>query len=137
MSTKQKLNTTSSTESEIVGASDSLPFNLWAAYLINAQSSGYKFGKRNILYQDNESCIKHASNGKISSCKRTRHINIRYFAITDRMKNKEIEIHYCPTKEMLGDFYTKPLKLGRVMRHLRETFSLPLVLGWDEIGNTY
>ena len=28
-------------------------------------------------------------------------------------------------------------KLGRVMRHLRETMFLPLVLGWDEIGNTY
>jgi len=28
-------------------------------------------------------------------------------------------------------------KLGRVMRHLRETIFLPLVLGWDETGNTY
>jgi len=24
--------------------------------------------------------------------------------------NKEIEIHYCPTKEMLGNFFTKPLQ---------------------------
>ena len=113
MSTKQKLNTTSSTEAELVGESDGLLFNLWAAYFITAQGSGvsgYKFGKRNILYQDNESCIKLASNGKASSGKRIRHINIRYFAITDRVKNKEIEIHYCPTKEMLGDFYTKPLQ---------------------------
>ena len=61
-------------------------------------------------YQDNESCVKVASNGKASSGKRTRHINIRYFAIIDRVKNEEIEIHYCPTKEMLGDFYTKPLQ---------------------------
>ena len=55
MPTKQKLNTTSSTEPELVGVSDSLPSNLWAAYLITAQGSGvngYKFGKRNI-YQDN------------------------------------------------------------------------------------
>ena len=28
-------------------------------------------------------------------------------------------------------------KLGRVMLHLRETSFLPLVLGWDETGNTY
>ena len=69
MSTKQKLNTTSSAEVELVGVSDSLPSNLWAAYFINAQGSGvngYKCGKRNILYQDNESCIKLASNGKAS-----------------------------------------------------------------------
>ena len=26
-------------------------------------------------------------------------------------------------------------KLGRVMRHLRETIELPLVLGWDRTGN--
>ena len=113
MSTKQKLNTTCFTEAELAGVSDSLPFNLWAAYFLTAQGSevsGCKFGKRNILYQDNESCIKLASNGKASSSKLTRHINIRYFSITDRVKNKEIEIHYCPTKEMLGDFYTKPLK---------------------------
>ena len=28
-------------------------------------------------------------------------------------------------------------KLGRVMRHLRETIFLPLVLGWDGTGNIY
>lgn len=26
------------------------------------------------------------------------------------MKKKELEIHYCPTKEMIGDFFTKPLQ---------------------------
>ena len=25
------------------------------------------------------------------------------------MKGKELEIHYCPTEDMLGDFFTKPL----------------------------
>jgi len=32
MSTKQKLNTTSSTEAELVGVSDSMPYNMWATY---------------------------------------------------------------------------------------------------------
>ena len=39
MSTKQKLNTTSSAEAELVGVSDSLPFNLRAAYFIMAQGN--------------------------------------------------------------------------------------------------
>ena len=76
MSTKQKLNTTSSTEAELVGVSDSMPFNrlicLWATYFFEAQGQGvtnYKLGIRNILYQDNESCIKLANNGKASSTK--------------------------------------------------------------------
>ena len=109
MSTKQKLNTTSFTEAELVGVSDSLPFNIWAAHFITSQGigvSGYKLGKNNILYIDNESSIKLEVNGKASSGKLTRHIDIRYFAITDRVKNKEIKIQYCPTKEMIRDFYT-------------------------------
>ena len=113
MSTKQKLNTTSSTEAELVGVRDSMPFNMWVTYFVKAQGRGvadYKIRKRNLLFQDNESCIKFANNGKESSSRRTRSINIRYFFVTDRVKNKEIEVHYCPTKEMLGDFFAKPLQ---------------------------
>ena len=121
MSTKQKLNTTSSTEAELVGVSDSMPFNMWCTYFFKAQGQevgedNIVIGKRNVLYQDNESCIKLAKNGKSSSTKRTRHIHIRYFAITDRVKSKEIEILYCPTEEMLGDFYTKPVQGGLYKR---------------------
>jgi hypothetical protein len=85
-----------------------MPFNMWATYFSKAQ--GGDIGKRNILFQDNESCIKLATNGKASSSRRTRHIHIRYFAVTDRVKNKDIEIHYCPTKEMWGHYFTKPLQ---------------------------
>jgi hypothetical protein len=42
--------------------------------------------------------------------KGTRHINIRYFFITDRIARKEIAIQYCPTKEMVPDYFTKPLQ---------------------------
>ena len=125
MSTKQKLNTTSSTEAELVGVSDSLGFNMWCTYFFKAQGQelgdgNVAIGDRNILYQDNESCIKLAKNGKASSTKRTRHIHIRYFAVTDRVKKQEIEIHYCPTKEMLGDFYTKPIQ-GSLYRKFRNS----------------
>ena len=123
MSTKQKLNTTSSTEAELVGVGESMPFNMWATYFFKEQGVGlkdYKYGNRNILYQDNESCIKLANNGKASSSKRTRHIHIRYFFITDRVKNKEIEIHYCPTKEMLGDYFTKPVQ-GKLFKKFRNS----------------
>ena len=49
-------------------------------------------------------------NGWASSSKRTRHINIRYFFITDRVANKEVRIEYCPTKQMLANYFTKPLQ---------------------------
>ena len=49
-------------------------------------------------------------NGKLSSSKRTKHINIRYFFIQDRIKNGEITVKHCPTDQMLADYFTKPLQ---------------------------
>jgi hypothetical protein len=49
-------------------------------------------------------------NGKRSSSKQTRHINIRYFFVTDRIDSNEMQVEYCPTGEMTGDFFTKPLQ---------------------------
>ena len=106
-STKQKLNTNSSTEAELVGASDSVPQIVWTNYFVSAQ--GYSINDT-ILYQDNTSAISMEKNGKLSSSKRTKHINIRYFFIQDRIKNGEITVKYCPTDQMLADYFTKPLQ---------------------------
>jgi hypothetical protein len=105
-SRKQKLNTKSSTEAELVGIDDVLPQALWTKYFMEAQG----FGVTTILNQDNQSTIKLSENGKASSGKGTRHINIRYFFITDRIARKEVAIQYCPTKEMVADYFTKPLQ---------------------------
>ena len=42
--------------------------------------------------------------------KNSRHIRIKYFFIIDRVKDNELKIIYCPTKEMVADFFTKPLQ---------------------------
>jgi len=79
-STRQKLNTKSSTEGELVAVNDVMPQILWTRYFLEAQ--GYQ-AKDAIVYQDNQSTILLAKNGRASSSKRTRHINIRYFFVTD------------------------------------------------------
>ncbi len=106
-SIKQKLNTTSSTESELVGTFDVMPDILWTNYFLKAQGYGVK---DTIIYQDNKSAILLEKNGKMSSTKCTKHINVRYFFIKDRYDNKEIDIKYCPTDELIADFFTKPLQ---------------------------
>jgi hypothetical protein len=111
----QKLNTKSSTESEVVGTDDVMPQMLWTLYFLEVQ--GYKIND-NVLYQDNKSSILLETNGRGSSGKRTRHINVRYFFIADRVKSKEIRIEYCPTGIMLADYFTKPLQ-GALFRKLR------------------
>ena len=54
-STKQELNTKSSTEAELFGASDYLPNAIWTKKFLEAQ--GYKITE-NKFYQDNESAIQ-------------------------------------------------------------------------------
>jgi hypothetical protein len=104
-STKQKLNTRSSTETEIVGVDDCMPSVLWTRYFMEAQGYGIR---ENIVYQDNQSAILMEKNGKASSSKRTKHINIRYYFVTDRIRKKDLTVEWCPTGDMIGDYMTKP-----------------------------
>ncbi len=99
------MNTRSSTESELVGVDDCMSSILWTRHFLEAQ--GYKV-KENIVYQDNQSAILLEKNGKASSGKRTKHIHVRYFFVTDRINNGEISVEWCPTEDMTGDFMTKP-----------------------------
>ena len=115
-STKQKLNTKSSTEAEFVGASDYLPNTIWVQNFLEAQ--GYQM-QENFLEQDNESAIKLEKNGRTSAGPKSRHINIRYFWIKDRLKSEGVVVRHCPTLTMLADFFTKPLE-GNLFRKFRD-----------------
>ena len=106
MSIKQKVNTRSSTEAELVGVDDIISKVLWTKLFIEAQ--GHKV-TMNVIYRDNTSAMKLEANGKASSGKRTRHFNIKYFYITDLIERKEVQIKYCPSDAMLADYMTKPL----------------------------
>ncbi len=72
VSTKQKLNTRSSTESELVGVNDMMPIICWTCYFLLSQGYGII---ENLLLQDNRSSILLKQNGRATSGKRTRHIN--------------------------------------------------------------
>ena len=115
-SRKQKLNTKSSTEAEVVGASDYLPNTLWAKRFLEAQ--GYEIGSTRFAL-DNQSAIRLEKNGRASAGKQSRHVDIRYFFIKDQIQQEKIDIHYCPTEEMLADFYTKPLQ-GALFNKFRD-----------------
>jgi hypothetical protein len=114
-SAKQKPNTKSSTQAELVGASDYLPYPIWGKKFLEGQ--GY-FLKENIFYQDNKSTIQFEKNGRRSCGPNSRHIDIRYFWIKDRLGLENIEVVYCPTEQMLADFFTKPLQ-GNLFRKLK------------------
>ena len=95
---------------------DNMPDVLWCRQFMEEQ--GIKF-KRNIVHQDNQAAILLEKNGKASSGNRTKHINTRYFFVTDRISNGELEVGWCPTEDMTGDFWTKPLQ-GALFRRFRD-----------------
>ena len=64
----------------------------------------------NILYQDNKSAMLLEMNGRASSSKRTRHIEIRYYYVADRVAKGDLRVVWCPMDEMIADFLTKPLQ---------------------------
>ena len=109
VSTGQKLNTGSSMHAELVAVSDILPMVQWVRLFLLSQGVSIA---RNIIYQDNQSAELLADNGKKTSGKRTRHLNIRYFLVTDAIAKGECE-------GMFADFQTKAQQ-GAEFRRMRD-----------------
>ena len=115
------MNTKSLTETELIAADDLMPHILWKNYFLNWQ--GYNT-KDTILYQDNKSAILLKKNGKKSGSKWTTHIAIQYYFITDRFKADELNIEYCPTGDMVVDYFTKPLQGKKFYQFRKEIMNL-------------
>jgi hypothetical protein len=122
MSRRQRLNTRSLTEAELVGVNDAMGLILWTRLFLEAQ--GFIVSD-NVVYQDNQSAILLENNGKMSSCKRTRHLEIRYFFVTDNVAKTHLRIEYCPTDDMIADFFTKPLQGTKFRRFRAMILNLP------------
>ena len=114
---KKKFITKSSTEAELVGASDYLPHNIW--YVMFMHHQGY-LKNYNKFFQDNQSPMRMEVNGRNYFTGNLRHINIRYFLIKDQTDKEELSIVYCPTHLMLSDYFTKPLQ-GSLLHKFRDT----------------
>ena len=119
--TKQKINTKSSTEGEIVGVDDILLQVLWKNYFMRAQGYG---SKDTVVYQDNKSAILLENNDKLSSSKRTKHINVCYYFVKDCVERKELRIEFLGTDDMWEDYYTKPLQGSKYFKFRKEIMNL-------------
>jgi hypothetical protein len=113
-STKQSVVSKSSTEAEVIAASDGCNDLLSLMEFINFQTG--RQGKA-VLFQDNTSAIHLEKNGKSSSNK-TKHMKIRYFWVKDKVASGELEIQHLPTDSMWADMLTKPLQ-GELFKKFR------------------
>ena len=115
-STKQKLNTISSTESDIVRVDDFMPSIIWTRNFLNAQDYDVT-GKHSILWQ--KELDSSGEEWQVVKWKQKKHINIQYSFVTDRIKKGEVTVDWCTTYDMTGDLYTKTNQ-GLLFRQFRD-----------------
>ena len=104
LSTKQKLNARSSTEAEQVAVDDVIAKILWTKFI---EWQGFEV-KMNMLprqHRHNETW----SEWQDELWEKSRHFAIKLFYVTNLVEKKEVTIEYCPTDEMMADFFTKSL----------------------------
>ena len=110
-----KVNTRSSTETELVSVDAYMPEILWSLYFIQAQGYGVKYAE---IHQDNMSEKMLETNGTFSSSRRTKHIKAKCFFIKERVAIKEVEIADFPAGVKWANLLTKPLQ-GTEFRKMR------------------
>ena len=104
----------SSTEAELVGVSDYLPYNIWLLMFIDEQGYGIKY---NLVFQENQSTMRMHIKGRNLCTGNSHHTNIRYFFVKDRVDKRELQVEYCPTLLIIAEYFTKPL-MGSSFREL-------------------
>ena len=111
-STKQTLVATSSNHAEILALYEASRECIWLRSLIQHVHSSCQLssivGIPNIIYEDNEACIRHIREGFIKGDK-TKHIAPKFFFTHELQKNNEIEVKQVRSSNNLADLFTKSL----------------------------
>lgn len=100
----QKSVAISSTEAEIVAASEGARELMWMKRLFKELMNSSHTPS---LFVDNEAAIKLAQNPEFHN--RTKHIAIRHFFVREKVIEKEIVVKQVNTKKQIADILTKPL----------------------------
>ena len=117
----------STTEAELMAASDATREAIWLRHLLT--SLGYDQTKATPILEDNQAVIKLSKNPE--NHKHTKHISTRHFFVRQRSNAGEIQLIGCKTQDMIADLLTKPLT-GQRTQILSEMFGL---LPWTMSGS--
>jgi len=109
LSQKQPSVAISTTEAEIVAASEAAREIVWLRRLMEPMMTMHNVP---VLYVDNEAAVKLAHNPEFH--RRTKHIRIRHFYIRERVSEGELEVKRVSTELQLADMMTKPLHKPRL-----------------------
>lgn len=105
-SKKQRTVALSSTEAEYMALSEANQEAVWLKAFMH--EIGETTGNDALtVYEDNQGAIALAKNPEFH--KRTKHIDIRYHFVREKVESGDVELQYCPTQDMLADIVTKPI----------------------------
>uniref|UniRef100_A0AAV1VGB9 Uncharacterized protein n=1 Tax=Peronospora matthiolae TaxID=2874970 RepID=A0AAV1VGB9_9STRA len=104
-SKRQPTVATSTTEAEYIALYAAAQEAVWLRLLLS--DIGVELGAATSIYEDNQDCIALAKNPVYHT--RTKHIDIKYHFLRDKVKEGVIELEYMPTEAMIADGLTKAL----------------------------
>uniref|UniRef100_A0A2N9E1N9 Retrovirus-related Pol polyprotein from transposon TNT 1-94 n=1 Tax=Fagus sylvatica TaxID=28930 RepID=A0A2N9E1N9_FAGSY len=110
-SAKQTLIATSTMEAEFVSCFEATSHGVWLKSFISGLRIMDSISRPLKIYCDNSAAVFMAKNNKSGS--RSKHIDIKYLAIRERIKEKKVVIEHVSTELMIADPLTKgmpPLK---------------------------
>jgi hypothetical protein len=111
-SQRQRTTAISTTEAEIVAASEAARELVWLKRLFESL-----IGQRELpptVFVDNEAAIKLAHNPEYH--KRTKHIQIRHFFVREKVAEGEMMVKKVSSEENIADIFTKPMPKPRLIQ---------------------
>uniref|UniRef100_A0A0A9X817 Retrovirus-related Pol polyprotein from transposon TNT 1-94 n=1 Tax=Lygus hesperus TaxID=30085 RepID=A0A0A9X817_LYGHE len=114
-SRKQPIVATSSTESEYISAAECARTLIYLRNFLEELSGKEVPTELNI---DNQSAMDLINNGVLN--RRSKHIDVRYHYIKEKVDEGLIQIKYCPTETQIADILTKPL-LGEKFQFFKQS----------------
>lgn len=104
-SRKQTLVALSTCEAEYYAITETAKEVIWINKLL--EFFGSKLDYPTKILTDNQSSISMIKNGEFMQ--RTKYIGVRFHFIRDWIKNKIIDLNYCPSEYNIADMLTKPI----------------------------
>ncbi|KAF1316242.1 Integrase catalytic core protein, partial [Globisporangium splendens] len=123
-SKKQRAVALSSTEAEYMALSEETQEAVWLKAFLRELGEDTGNGAVTV-YEDNQGSIALAKNPEFH--KRTKHIDIRYHFVREKVEDGQVVLEYCPTQEMLADIMTKPIPSAQ-FDYLRTKLSIQVTI---------
>ena len=92
-------------EAKYMATSNATKEVIWLWVLL--KDLGYSQPNATVIHADNQGCIVLAQNPVTHS--QAKHINIQHHFLCECIEMKEIDLHYCSTKDILTNIFTKAL----------------------------